>query len=128
MPNKADYKYILLETSNTRAQSLINNIEANSVTLNNLEDIKLYCVNFNQQEALNLAYKLTDTLAKQSNIGLISLPKIEQVERYIKELGIKALNHCISFSINYKITTKLNQNIVVLKEALFTMLSLGLKG
>lgn len=128
VPTKADYKYILLETSNTRPQSLINNIEANNVTLNNLEDIKLYCVNFSQQEALNLAYKITDSIAKQSNIGLISLPKIEQVERYIKELGIKALNHCVSFSINYKITTQLKQNVVVLKEALFTMLSLGLKG
>lgn len=127
-PTKADYKYILLETSNTRPQSLINNIEANSVTLNNLEDIKLYCVNFTQQEALNLAYKLTDSTAKNSNIGLISQPKIEQVERYIKELGIKALNHCVSFSINYKITTQLNQNIVILKQALFDMLSLGLKG
>ncbi|GAA9703216.1 hypothetical protein VN0009_15580 [Helicobacter pylori] len=85
-------------------------------------------MDFNQQEALNLAYKLTDSTAKQSNIGLISQPKIEQVERYIKELGIKALNHCISFSINYKITTQLNKNDIRLKEALFAMLSLGLKG
>lgn len=118
-----DYKYILLETENTRPQSLINNIEKDKVTLNNLEDIKLYCVNFNQQETLNIAYQLTSTLAHDANVGLISQPKIEQVNKYIRELGIKALNHCVSLTINYKINTALEQETTEIKKVLYTMIA-----
>lgn len=119
-----DYKYILLETENTRPQSMINNIEKDKVTLNNVEDIKLYCVNFNQQEVLNLAYEMTNTLAHTNNIGLLSQPKIEQVNKYIKELGIKALNHCISLTINYKIATNIQEQVKEIKQTLYNMIRL----